>query len=302
MMLQIFIQEGTSRRRDRQTLENFYYEAIYTALQEVNFRDTTFLKLKQLKAKIVRLYHETHHHLFLDNDDQNKMEDEEPSLHHLLKRHKRQEYGMVNSVYDNDGNIQTTMFMKKKYDTIQVDSDSVNRMLQRSKEHIPQEANDALDAAITMDGLHIAVKQGKKHKALRCYEDASGAKLNIQKSKAMALVSWDISHTIMGIPYHTELRILGIKLTTTFQQFAINSWRTVIGKIRAQARDAYSRTLSLDQRVLYVHNYLLANAWYTAQILPPSSDCIRQLNTAMSWYMWQGDTFRVPLSTLYRRK
>jgi len=30
------IQEGTSRRRDRQTLENFYYEAIYTALQEDN--------------------------------------------------------------------------------------------------------------------------------------------------------------------------------------------------------------------------------------------------------------------------
>jgi len=67
---QIFIQEGTSRRRDRQTLENFYYEAIYTALQEDNLRDTTIFKLKQLKEKIVRLYHEPHHHLFLGNDDQ----------------------------------------------------------------------------------------------------------------------------------------------------------------------------------------------------------------------------------------
>ena len=91
-------------------------------------------------------------------------------------------------------------------------------------------------------------------------------------------------------------------MSKTIQQSAINSWRTVIGKIRAQARDAYSRTLSLDQRVLYVHNYLLAKAWYTAQILPPLCDCIRQLNTAMSWYLWQGDTFRVPLSTVYRRK
>jgi len=77
---------------------------------------------------------------------------------------------MVNNVYDNDVNIQTTlmnilrtftMFIKKKYDTIQVDSDSVYRMLQRSKKHIPQEANDALDAPITMDELHTAVKQGK---------------------------------------------------------------------------------------------------------------------------------------------
>jgi len=75
---------------------------------------------------------------------------------------------MFNSVYD-DGNIQTTpmnilhtftMFMKKKYNTIQVDSDSVYRMLQGSNKHIPQEANDALDAPITMDELHI-VKQGK---------------------------------------------------------------------------------------------------------------------------------------------
>ena len=52
--LQTFIQEGTIRRRDRQTLENFYYEAICTALQVDNLRDTTFLTLK-LKAKIVRL-------------------------------------------------------------------------------------------------------------------------------------------------------------------------------------------------------------------------------------------------------
>jgi hypothetical protein len=127
---------------------------------------------------------------------------------------------------------------------------------------------------------------------------------SVQKSKTMALVSWATSHTIMGITYHTELRILGIKMNTTIRQSAINIWRTVIGKIRAQARDAYSRTLSLDQRVLYVHNYLLAKAWYTAQILPPPPprDCIRQLNTAMSWYLWQGETFRVPLSTLYRRK
>jgi hypothetical protein len=103
------------------------------------------------------------------------------------------------------------------------------------------------------------------HEALRCYEDASGAKLNIHKSKAMALGSWDNSHSILGITYHTELRILGIKVATTIHQSAINGWRTAISKIRAQTRDAYS----LDLRVLYVHNYLLAKAWYTAQILPP---------------------------------
>ena len=32
--------------------------------------------------------------------------------------------------------------------------------------------------------------------ALRCYEDASGAKLNTQKSKAIALGSWYTTHTL----------------------------------------------------------------------------------------------------------
>ena len=80
---------------------------------------------------------------------------------------------MVNSVYDKDGNIQTApmnilrtfiIFMKKKYDTIQVDSDSRNIMLQRSEKHIRQEVNDALDATITMDELRITGKQEKNTK------------------------------------------------------------------------------------------------------------------------------------------
>ena len=47
MIRQIFIQEVTSRRKDRQILEKFYYEARYTALQEDKLRDT-FLTLKQM--------------------------------------------------------------------------------------------------------------------------------------------------------------------------------------------------------------------------------------------------------------
>jgi hypothetical protein len=45
--------------------------------------------------------------------------------------------------------------------------------------------------------------------ALHCYEAASGARLIIQKSKEMALGSWDTSNTVMEIPYYDELQILG---------------------------------------------------------------------------------------------
>jgi hypothetical protein len=91
-------------------------------------------------------------------------------------------------------------------------------------------------------------------------------------------------------------------MAKTIRQSATISWTTVTAKIRAQAREAYSRDLSLHQRIHYVNCFLLPKAWYTAQILPPTSDCIRQLNTATSWYIWRGEIFRVTLSTLYKSK
>ena len=54
--------------------------------------------------------------------------------------------------------------MDKKYDMIQVDFYNVYRMLQRTNKRIPQEGNEALDAPVTMDELHIPVKQGQNTK------------------------------------------------------------------------------------------------------------------------------------------
>ena len=97
---------------------------------------------------------------------------------------------------------------------------------------------------------------------------------------------------IMGIPYHTAIKILGVRMHKTASQSANNSWSAVIGRIRAQARDDYSGDLCLDQRILYVQNFQLAKAWYTAPIFPPPDECVRQLNTAISWYLWRGEILK----------
>jgi hypothetical protein len=76
----------------------------------------------------------------------------------------------------------------------------------------------------------------------------------------------------------------------------------VTGSIRAQAQEMYHRDLQLHHRIKYVNTFLMAKAWYTAQNLPPPKDCIRQINTAVSWFVWHGETFWVPLSTLYKPK
>jgi hypothetical protein len=102
---------------------------------------------------------------------------------------------------------------------------------------------------------------------LACYEAATGARLNTRKSKMMGLGTWDISTDILGIPYCNELRILGMQMTTT-NQSANKSWALIAETIRNQAREAYYKTINLDQRMQYVENYLFAKAWYVAQIFP----------------------------------
>jgi hypothetical protein len=48
--------------------------------------------------------------------------------------------------------------------------------------------------------------------ALRCYGAASVAKLNIKKSASMALGPWDTTQNVMGIPYHDEIKIFGVRM------------------------------------------------------------------------------------------
>ena len=70
--------------------------------------------------------------------------------------------------------------------------------------------------------------------------------------------------------------------------------------VRASAQDAYYRDLSLDKRIRFVHDFLLARIWYVAQLFPLTSDSMRQINTAITWFVWRGEVFRVPHSTLQR--
>jgi len=39
-----------------------------------------------------------------------------------------------------------------------------------------------------------------------------------------------------------------------------------------------------------------------AQILPPPKHNLRQINMTISWFLWKGEIFLVPLSTLQRTK
>jgi hypothetical protein len=110
--------------------------------------------------------------------------------------------------------------------------------------------------------------------ALRCYEAASVAKLNMKKSAAMALGPWDTTQNVMGIPYHDEMKILDVRMAKKNLQSATKIWATLTGKMHAQTRDEYCRNLSLDKRILYVHNFLHVKAWYMDQLRPPPPETV----------------------------
>jgi len=138
--------------------------------------------------------------------------------------------------------------------------------------------------------------------AIKCYEQATGAKPNIEKSSVLAVGNWDTSCDGMGIPYKEEITVLGVKLKNTVKKLTLASWTRVTAMVRTQARRAYSRDLNMAQRITYVQTCLLSKLWYTAQVLHRPRECIRQIVSAVVWYTWQGAIFRVPLSMLQRRK
>ena len=53
--------------------------------------------------------------------------------------------------------------------------------------------------------------------AIRCYETAFGARVNIRITEAMAIGTWDTNTNIMNIPYYTDVKILGFHRASTLK-------------------------------------------------------------------------------------
>jgi hypothetical protein len=104
---------------------------------------------------------------------------------------------------------------------------------------------------------------------LQEYVEASGAEINIHKSKALALGGWDKTRQVMGIQYCEETTILGFHMRHTTKESSMLSWEVLTARIRATAQESYLRDLSMEYRISYMHAYLLARAWYMTQIYPP---------------------------------
>ena len=93
--IKILTTRGAERNADRRRLEEFYYTVIYDIVREAGQHSDKMVKLKSLKAKIVRLNIMYRHRVMLNTAEHDRIDGETPTLHHLLKSRKRQENRMI---------------------------------------------------------------------------------------------------------------------------------------------------------------------------------------------------------------
>jgi hypothetical protein len=67
-----FVGACKNRIKDRRHLENFYYETIYSILETKPLTDTAYIKLQELKAKIVRIHNSSNKKLLLNLHEHDK--------------------------------------------------------------------------------------------------------------------------------------------------------------------------------------------------------------------------------------
>jgi len=92
----------------------------------------------------------------------------------------------------------------------------------------------------------------------------------------------------------------GVEFGHTITLFILDSWSMVTCAVRAQERRAYARHLCLVQRMQYVQPCLFAKICHVSQIFPLPLVQAQQLMTICAWYLWQGSTFKMPMTTLQR--
>jgi len=138
--------------------------------------------------------------------------------------------------------------------------------------------------------------------AIHQYVKASGACLNPQKSRALAVGKWSPAETVLGFECHPHIKILGVTFWSSPEESMNDSLTRLTGRVCMHAKNAYNRDLCLAHRVRYVHTYLLTKIWYTAQSFPTPTRHTQKITTAIAWYIWKRAIFRVPVAMLQRQK
>jgi hypothetical protein len=90
---------------------------------------------------------------------------------------------------------------------------------------------------------------------VQCYEGATGARLNVRKSQALAVGTWDLTRSMMGIPCSEVVTILGFQMASETETSRRISWSRVTASVKKQASEAYQRDCC-SAYCIHTHTFL----------------------------------------------
>jgi len=108
--------------------------------------------------------------------------------------------------------------------------------------------------------------------SLHEYMQPTGARVNVDNCRAIALRSWTKTTPIMIIKNYDYIKILGFNMMANLNESTKKSWTILASKVRTHTRNAYHIAARLDNRIRYINEFILATAWYTTQIFAPPLD------------------------------
>ena len=73
-------------------------------------------------------------------------------------------------------------------------------------------------------------------------------------------------------------------------------------EVRLEAKKAYDKDACIAHRMRYANICLLSKLWYIAQIFPAPRTYIQRITAEITWYIWKGVVFKVPITTLQSPK
>jgi exonuclease III len=96
----LFISFGTEKKRDMKNMEDFYYQCIYTILQDPQLRLEKMVEINRLKAKIVNIHSNRMEGVKRGVDETGNGMEERVSIYHIIRQKQHREQRTITNITD----------------------------------------------------------------------------------------------------------------------------------------------------------------------------------------------------------
>ena len=134
---------------------------------------------------------------------------------------------------------------------------------------------------------------------------ATGAQINMQKTKIMGFGKWKTKTTWSGnwlVPENTSLQCLGICYYKDWETTAKENWKLIESKVEKHINCLTSRQLTIFQKSLYINCCILSKMIYISHIIPVDKTIAKKISKLVFNYVWNGNYDPIKRDYLYLPK